>query len=104
MFRRCLAVAVWATLACSTSVFAQDNDDAKWIWYGEGNSLEKAPAATVWFRTVARGTEPSTGAIRIACDDHFVLWVNGQKIGEGDAKKPYRFNLNGIVEKGPNVI
>lgn len=104
MLRRCLAVAVWATLACSTSVFAQDNDDAKWIWYGEGNSLENAPAATVWFRTVARGNEPSTGAIRIACDDHFVLWVNGQKIGEGDAKKPYRFNLNGIVEKGPNVI
>ncbi|MES2791668.1 MAG: HEAT repeat domain-containing protein, partial [Planctomycetota bacterium] len=53
---------------------------------------------------VARGNEPSTGAIRIACDDHFVVWVNGKRIGEGDAQKPYRFNLNGIVETGPNVI
>ncbi|MDB5338175.1 MAG: hypothetical protein JWN70_3794 [Planctomycetaceae bacterium] len=104
MFHRFFAVGVCAVLACASSAAAQENDDAKWIWLDEGNPLEAAPAQTVWFRTIARGTEPSTGAIRIACDDHFVLWVNGKRIGEGDAKQPYRFNLNGVVERGPNVI
>ncbi len=104
MFHRYFAVGVCAVLACGSVARAQENDDAKWIWLDAGNPLETAPAQTVWFRTVARGTEPSTGAIRIACDDHFVLWVNGKRIGEGDAKKPYRFNLNGLVERGPNVI
>lgn len=80
-------------------------ENAKWVWFpADGNPLEKAPAETVWFRTVVRGNEPSTGAIRIACDDHFVLWVNGHRVGEGGAQKPSRFNLNGIVERGPNVI
>lgn len=104
MLRRYLAIAACALLAGGASAFAQENDDAKWVWHDAGNPLESAPAQTVWFRTVARGNEPSTGAVRIACDDHFVLWVNGKRIGEGDAKKAYRFNLNGIVERGPNVI
>lgn len=84
---------------------SSDWDNAKWIWHDQvDDALVLAPAETVWFRKVVRGNEPSTGAIRIACDDHFVLWVNGQKIGEGDAAKAYRFNLNGVVERGPNVI
>ncbi|MGE3314224.1 MAG: HEAT repeat domain-containing protein [Planctomycetaceae bacterium] len=78
--------------------------DAKWIWHNAGDPGVDAPAGKVWFRRVVRADEPSTGAIRILCDDHFVLWVNGRRIGEGTAEKVHRFNLNGIVERGMNII
>ncbi|MDB5391715.1 MAG: hypothetical protein JWM11_7361, partial [Planctomycetaceae bacterium] len=102
--RSCL-LAQDAAAAKSAQARNPNGENAKWVWYdGAGNPLKKALPGTVWFRTVVRANEPSTGSIRIACDDHFVLWVNGQRIGEGGALKPHRFNLNGIVERGPNVI
>ena len=33
-----------------------------------------------------------------------MIWVNGQKIGEGTGNKAYRFNLSGIVGRGTNVF
>ena len=83
---------------------AQSNYDAQWIWYDEGNPAESAPTGKVWFRHMVRSDSPSTGAARIVCDDPFVLWVNGRRIGEGQGGKLYRFNLSGIVGRGPNVV
>jgi putative membrane-bound dehydrogenase-like protein len=94
-----LVVCGWVNRAA-----AQTLDDAKWIWFDAGNPAVEAPAGKVWFRREVRATEPSTGALRIACDDKFVVWVNGQKIGEGGGLKVFRYNLNGIVERGLNVI
>jgi len=78
--------------------------EALWIWYGAGNPAQSAPAGKVWFRREIRASEPSTGAVLVLCDDRFTLWVNGRKIGSGTAGKPYRFNLNGVVDRGPNVF
>lgn len=106
MMRRSLAVLICGILCASLSppLHAQELENAQWVWFDAGNPLESAPAGKVWFRTVVRGNEPSTGAIRILCDDQFTLWVNGQKIGGGGAERVQRFNLNGIVERGLNVI
>jgi putative membrane-bound dehydrogenase-like protein len=83
---------------------AEQKREPQWIWYDAGDPAQKAPAGKVWFRREVRATEPSTGAARVLCDDRFTLWVNGRKIGSGTAGKVYRFNLNGIVERGPNVV
>ncbi|MFO1020534.1 MAG: HEAT repeat domain-containing protein [Planctomycetales bacterium] len=89
----------------SVAAFAQQKAPApEWIWVDAGNPAQEAAAGQAWFRTEVRAHGPSTGQIRVACDDAFVLWVNGQRVGEGDASKSYRFNLNGIVERGINVI
>jgi hypothetical protein len=77
---------------------------AQWILYNAGDPAHSAPAGKVWFRREVRADEPSTGAVLILCDDRFTLWVNGRKIGSGTAGKAYRFNLNGIVDRGPNVV
>lgn len=83
---------------------AEGTLDARWIWFDEGDPAVESPAGNVWFRFEVRAFEPSTGIARVAADDGFVLWVNGRRVGEGEAGRFYRFNLNGIVERGINVI
>ncbi|MBY0588109.1 HEAT repeat domain-containing protein [bacterium] len=78
--------------------------DAQWMWIGEGNPQESAPAGKVWFRRDLRVDEPSTCEITVAVDDSFVLFVNGKRFGEGKAGKAVRFNLNGAVSEGNNVL
>src|SRR5579872_1621656 len=89
---------------CVQSAHAQQTVDAKWVWFDEGNPAEKAPEGKVWFRKEYKAEEPSTGSAIVACDDQFVLWVNGKKVGQGDGRKGYLFNLNGIVGRGTNVF
>src|SRR5260221_14183278 len=86
----------------SESARAQQKVDARWVWFDEGNPAENAPEGKVWFRKEYVAEEPSTGAAIVAADDEFVLWVNGQKVGEGGGLKSYLFNLNGIVGRGTN--
>jgi len=83
---------------------AQVPDDAHWIWLNASDPAAKDAPDKVWFRREVRASEPSTGAVRIAAANRFVLWVNGQRIAEGEGNRSYRFNLNGIVERGVNVI
>ncbi|MEX2287932.1 MAG: HEAT repeat domain-containing protein [Planctomycetaceae bacterium] len=104
MKRRALACAVVALVSLAASARAQENYDAKWIWADTGNPAVEAPAGKVWFRHQVRSDGPSTGIARIVADDAFVLWMNGQKVGEGKGQQLYRFNLNGVVEEGRNVI
>ena len=102
---RCSAMAASVLLLVLTSVSAaQAPVDAQWIWFDAGKPAESAPRGKVWFRRELRASEPSTGAIRIACDDRFVLWVNDRRIGAGGGDESVRFNLNGIVDRGLNVI
>lgn len=83
------------------SANALDPTQGRWIWVED----EGAPnPSKVWLRKEVKASEPSTGVIRLAGDQRFTLWVNGVKIGSGGADKPVRFNLNGIVGRGANVI
>ena len=91
-----LMVAGWAS--------ADGGIDAQWMWFDEGDPHASAPAGKVWFVREIKISDPSTCQLRLAVDDSFVLWVNGKKIGEGVSGKSHRFNLNGIVEEGPNVF
>ncbi|MEZ6049121.1 MAG: c-type cytochrome [Planctomycetaceae bacterium] len=91
-------------LQFNNAVQAQENYNANWIWQQGVNAWEEAPAGSVWFRTVVRSDGPSTGALRLVSSDPFELRVNGTKVGTGKAGELYRFNLNGIVRRGPNVI
>lgn len=83
---------------------AAEGVDAHWMWVGSGNPQESAPVGKVWFRRDVRVDEPSTCAVSIAADDSFVLYVNGKKVGEGKSGKAHRFNLNGLVSEGNNVL
>lgn len=97
---------IGVVLACLVGGAASSGTgiDAEWIWLDEGNPAQSAPAGKIWLRREVRVDQPSTCQVRIACDDAFTLWVNGKQIGSGEAGKSHRFNLNGIVEEGMNVL
>jgi putative membrane-bound dehydrogenase-like protein len=105
---RRFGLAAWFSAVVLTtwvqSADAQQTVDAKWVWFDEGNPAESAPAGKVWFRKEYKAEEPSTGSAIVACDDEFVLWVNGQRVGQGAGLKSQLFNLNGIVGRGTNIF
>jgi putative membrane-bound dehydrogenase-like protein len=78
--------------------------DAQWVWYDSGKPDALAPKGKAWFRREVRAGGPSTGAVRLLCDDRCTLWLNGQKVGEGTSKQVSRFSLNGMIGGGLNVI
>ncbi len=100
----CIIATVLLLAGLCKPVAAQPAEPAQWIWFDEGSPSEAAAEGKVWFRKEYRAEEPSTGFVRIACDDHFVLWVNGQKIGAGGGDKSEKFSLSGFVGRGTNVF
>ncbi|MFN7141793.1 MAG: DUF1549 domain-containing protein, partial [Limisphaerales bacterium] len=79
--------------------------DTKWIWSTK-EAASKAPAEYVYFRKVVNlETAPTEAAVVITCDNSFVLYVNGTKIGEGnDYTKPSLFDLRNVLKAGENVV
>lgn len=79
--------------------------DTKWIW-NDKEGASKARAEFVYFRkTINLATAPSEANVVVACDNSFILYVNGAKVGEGnDFTKPYLFDLRKHLKAGDNVI
>jgi len=80
-----------------------------WIWFPEaGNPAENAPVATRWFRRafkVPSGKTVAHAVIRLTADDRFVLYVNGQRLGEGaNWKQAYSFDVTAALKPGGNVL
>lgn len=96
----CLSLLVLVTLGARV----QAEPEAHWVWYDDGKKTADAPADRAWFRCEFKAEHPSSGAVMVASDGAFTLWVNGRKIGSGDGEKLYRFSLSGIVERGTNVF
>ena len=86
MKRGLVAGLVVVTLMGTQDIQAQTPFNAEWIWYNAGNPAENAPEGKVWFRREVRSAQPSTGSVRILCDDSFVLWVNGKRVGAGSGE------------------
>ena len=62
-------------------------DDARWIWFDEGNPASSAPVATRYFRTnltIAPNRKISSAMASMTADNTFELFVNGTKILGGD--------------------
>lgn len=101
---RCFLSAAFSLLSLASVAFAQSPDKAHWVWFPDGEPATEAKPGKAWFRAEVPMDGPCTGAAFVACDDKCTLWVNGQKIGVGGGEKSSFFILNGIVERGTNVI
>jgi alpha-L-rhamnosidase len=83
-------------------------DDARWIWFSEGDPLTLAPTAERFFRrafTLPAGSEILTARVNLSVDDEFELFINGASVGAGTSWKDVgSFDVRARLTTGANVI
>jgi HEAT repeat protein len=89
-------------------------DGAKWIWFSSGfeEELGQLPAAVNYFRAaseIPENAKVKSAEIIITCDNLFVLYLNGQSVGESQAdnsawSKPKRWDVSSRLVPGRNVV
>ena len=97
-------VAAMLSPAC-TPCFGQTQNDPQpaWIWA----PIERAPnraAGLCYFRKTFVVRTASRGNIQLACDEHFVLYVNGVKVASGGGPNMVRYEIGPYLRRGRNAI
>jgi alpha-L-rhamnosidase len=80
----------------------------QWIWFPEGNPAAGAPVGQRYFRRafeIAAGRKIAKATLQMAADDSFVVYANGQKVGEAkDFHVVSIIDLTKILQAGPNAL
>lgn len=96
--------AVAAQLAEPVAIIPPQPKFGKWIWSPDGQEKNH----TCWFRNsfdIPAGKVISSAIIRMTADNAFVLYVNGQRVGEGsDWEKPVSFDVTRMLSSGKNTL
>lgn len=88
-------------------------DGARWIWStSAGADLSAFPAGVCYFRAelnLPRSAQIESAEVLATADNLFVLYVNGQGVGESDTdnnawSKPQRFDIARLLVPGRNVF
>ena len=97
-------------LAAARAVIMGEAPTAKagevtWIWSHAG-AAKSDPGGRIFLRKVVNLPEKPTRAVAaVACDNEFVLYVNGRKVAAGDDwQHPTQVDLTPSLVKGPNTI
>lgn len=83
-------------------------DNAKWIWFSEGNPAEGAPPGTRSFRrtlSLPAGQKILSGACTVTVDDAFELVINGRKVAAGrDWREVVSLDVASFLRAGENEL
>jgi putative heme-binding domain-containing protein len=98
----CWVLAVAASGIAAASARAQE---AEWIWSPE-HAKEGVPTGEAChFRKTVNLRAPEGGQVVIAADDQYELYINGRRIGAGEAtKKLDEYDVSKFLARGANVI
>lgn len=102
---------VWYEKPAGTFDFTGGKSDArlpatvKWIW-AEAGAEKRAAAETIYLRkTFTLKALPQHASAAVACDNSFMLWVNGNRVASGkDFGSPNYVDLKTHLRVGTNVI
>ena len=80
-------------------------EEAQWIWSPE-NTKDRVPVGeTCHFRKAMTLRAPEAGQIAIAADDQYELYINGRRIGAGEAtKKLDEYDITRYLMRGANLV
>ncbi|MFW6171073.1 MAG: DUF7133 domain-containing protein, partial [Planctomycetota bacterium] len=102
-----LAALCMLTVHAGANENANENEnanDAHWIWSPEHEKNE-IPKTSCYFRKVFTVEEPIRVQATIAADDEYVLYVNGQRVGEGQSTRELdEYNITEQMQGGRNTI
>ena len=81
---------------------------ATWIWSGEGNPTESAPAGSRFFRrlvTLEDGAKITSARLFMTADDAFEVWINGKSVDNGaDIQKVFEIDVRNWLKPGVNIV
>lgn len=102
-------IAVFALFPCFLgSLQAGPSPGLAWIWFPEagGNPVQGAPMGTRWFRlSFTIEGAPGAAKLEIACDNHYVAFLNGREVARGDRwEEVDAHELKRGLRKGRNVL
>lgn len=84
-------------------------EGSRWIWFPEGSPAQDAPTESRCFRrvfTLPQGKTLASARLKIAADDKFTVWLNGQELGT-DANWKVGREFKGLeqwLKPGANVL
>ncbi len=80
---------------------AQDPGDARWIW-AHGATQPRPEDEWVRFRkTFTFEGDVASAQATVSADNHFVLWINGERVGRGDSwERASRFEVTRRLRSG----
>jgi putative heme-binding domain-containing protein len=80
-------------------------DEAQWIWSADHAKDGVPTGEACHFRKLMNLQSPQGGTIVIAADDQYELYLNGRRIGAGEAtKKLDEYDVARFLTRGANVI
>lgn len=93
-------------IVCVPTSAKAEQGTAHWIWSaGENPDQDLNRAKTCYFRQEIDLSRPLKVTIDITADDAYILYVNGDRIGEGsDWKYVKQFDVTQRIQRGKNVI
>jgi hypothetical protein len=79
---------------------------AHWVWdNAEGNKENQTPAPRYLRRTLELPVAPASAELLATCDDQYVVYVNGQRVGAGSEwSTPESHNVTALLKPGKNII
>jgi alpha-L-rhamnosidase len=102
---------VAASLAAQTSV-QPDPPSREWhaSWITHPTAPLREPIVLHFRRTLDLSAAPATYTVRVSADNRFILYVNGQRVGDGPARgdlthwRYEKFDLAPYLKAGSNLI
>ncbi len=83
-------------------------DEAKWLWYPEGDPAASAPIGSRFFRKtfeIPVDAKVKQAFCAVSADNQYTLYVNNEKIGTGNSFKSVRVaNVTDKLKAGENVL
>src|SRR5271163_4942325 len=100
-----------------SALFAQSNTapdppHREWTagWITHPTAPLREPIVLHFRHTIALDAVPSSYVVRVSADNRFILYVNGQRVGDGPVRgdlvhwRYERFDLAPLLKQGENVI
>lgn len=91
---------------------APDPPHREWTagWITHPTAPQREPIVLHFRRGLTLGTVPEKYIVRVSADNRFILYVNGQRVGDGPARgdlvhwRYERFDIAPLLKQGENVI
>ncbi|MGB6690893.1 MAG: alpha-L-rhamnosidase C-terminal domain-containing protein [Terracidiphilus sp.] len=107
-----LSIIVFAVALQAQSATAPDAPHREWKagWISHPTAPLREPIVLHFRRTLTLADVPSSYVVRVSADNRFILYVNGQRVGDGPARgdlvhwRYERFDLAPLLKAGDNLI